>query len=289
MILSNSSKEANVSNPDISIIIVNWNTVGLLDNCVRSIMPADYLTYEIIVVDNGSTDGSEELIASKYPHVRLIRNRKNLGFSRANNQGLRVSTGQYCLLLNSDTEILGDALLLMTQFLNAHADVGAVGSRLVNIDGSRQFSCGLAPLNGWQLWYQHLLNKIWQRNPFTKRARMEDWTYDVPFEVDWVGGAALMIRRQAIDQVGLLDEAFFMYVEDVEWCYRIRKQGWKIVYLPEATIYHVSQGSSQDPIGFAYHHGKTGYLLFHDKHYGKLSVISLRLFYAITGPNPRYL
>ncbi len=226
----------------ISIIILSWNTKSLLRQCLESIV-SQTPTTEIIVVDNGSTDGSVEEIKklklktqNDNSKFKIILNKENLGYGEANNQGMRIATGDYFLLLNSDTIIKDNAPLKMAQFLEDHPKVGVVGCQLLNPDGSSQPSAGPFPNLGvvfvmlfLEHWFGHLV-----RNSF-KTTR----------EVDWVMGAALMVRREVFEKVGPMDEGIFMYMDEVEWCYRIKKAGFKVMFYPGAQIVHYFGGSSK--------------------------------------------
>ncbi len=216
-----------------SIIIVNYNTRDLLRSCLKSIrMDIHPLSLEIIVVDNHSSDGSTDMLRQEFPAVAVIENTDNLGFSKACNQGIRASRGRYIILLNSDTELLPDTLeslgrLLVQELPNSIA--GIVGCRLMNPDGSLQYSTGNFP-------------SLWStiRDMFRPRhLRKYDLTgYDHAHDVDWVTGAFLLIRRSVVEDIGLLDERFFMYYEEVDWCLRARKRGWSVLYDPTTSIIH---------------------------------------------------
>jgi len=238
----------------ISIIILSWNTKSLLHDCLKSLKGDG----EVIVVDNGSTDGSVQMVQKEFPRVKLIKNQKNLGFGAANNQGIKAAQGDYLLLLNSDTVVKNDAPLKMAEFLSENPQVGVVGCRLLNPDGSLQPSAGPFPSLGvtfMMLFLEHWL-KNFVRTSFPKVT-----------EVDWVMGAALMTRREVIKKVGLMDEGIFMYMDEVEWCYRIKKAGFKVFFSPEASIIHFFGGSSQTgretPILNIYR----GLIYFYQKHY----------------------
>jgi len=238
----------------ISIIILSWDTKSLLHDCLKSLKGNN----EIIVVDNGSTDDSPQMVQKEFPEVKLIKNLKNLGFGAANNQGMKVAQGDYLLLLNSDTVVGKDAPLKMATFLAENPQVGAVGCRLLNSDGSLQPSAGPFPSLGvafvmlfWEHWLKNLV-----------RASFKKTT-----EVDWVMGAALMVRLEVIKKAGLMDEGIFMYMDEVEWCYRIKKAGFKVFFYPGAEITHLFGGSSktgrQAPILNIYR----GLIYFYQKHY----------------------
>ncbi len=222
------------------MIIINWNTRDLLRACLRSLQA--YIgneRYEILVVDNGSSDGSVEMIKTEFPQVRVLALEKNLGFTGGNNAGLEVARGKYLLLLNSDTEVLGNALETMCDYLDEHPEVGALGAKLISPDGSVQESCRRFPSHKTALFNRKsLLTKWFPENRYSKSYLMTDEERSETREVDWVMGAALMTRRTVVDQVGALDPAFFIYAEDVDWCLRMHQAGWKIVYLPAAEILH---------------------------------------------------
>jgi GT2 family glycosyltransferase len=217
----------------LSIIIVNWNTRDLLAQCLESICDTiSNLAFEIIVVDNASTDGSQEMIRQRFPQVRLIENDQNVGFARANNQALIISQGRYFLLLNSDTIVLPHALEKMVQFADAHSDAGIIGCRLFNSDSSLQASWASFPT----FW-----SEVLGRNFRARRLVEEE---PLAYEVDWVGGACMLVRPAAISEVGLLDESFFMYSEETDWCFRMRRHGWKVYYLASAEVIHLGGGSA---------------------------------------------
>jgi N-acetylglucosaminyl-diphospho-decaprenol L-rhamnosyltransferase len=226
---------------NLSIVIVSWNARDLLKACLRAVFDTlDVPRTEVIVVDNGSDDGSVEMVRAHFPQVRLIENRQNLGFARANNQAIIGSRGRYVLLLNSDTEVKPGALSKMVRFLDTHPNVGIVGPRLLNTDGSFQGSCADFPT----LWGEALL----LLGDVSQRLRGPSYPYKPPSRltrsVDWVSGACLMIRRDVIATVGLLDEAFFFYTEETDWCFRVKQAGWLVMHQPEAVVVHHGGGSS---------------------------------------------
>lgn len=224
---------------DLSVIIVNWNTRDLLKKCLKSIIKnISGMSYEIIVVDNNSSDGSCQMVEREFPQVRLIRNKENLGFARANNQAIKRSQGKYILLLNPDTIVLNRALNKMVEFMNAHLQIGALGARLLNPNGTLHPSCRRFPTLATAFFENTFLDRLFPRNRIIGRYKMGYWDHDDIREVDQPMGACLMVRRKTIDQIGLLDEQFYMYYEEVDWCYRIKKAGWKIYFIPQAQIIH---------------------------------------------------
>ncbi len=229
-------------NIDLSIIIISWNTRELLAECLESVyatMPDR--TFEILVVDNASRDGSAQMVRERFPQVRLIENRENVGFARANNQALRESHGEYLLLLNSDTVVRPGAFETMLQFMNRYSSVGACGPRLVSPDGSVQVSCGQLPT------FSRLLSDLTGLSSIN--GHDEVLVGDKPRRVGWVQGACLLIRREAIGDVGLLDEDYFMYSEEMDWCYRASVVGWGLCYVPAARVIHYGgQSAARAPV-----------------------------------------
>jgi len=255
--------------PALSVIIVNWNTIGLLRDCLQSLFAsqsADAL--EIVVVDNASTDDSVGMIKRKFPAVRLIENTQNVGFARANNQGLAASQGRYVLLLNSDTLVPPSALMQLVAFMDEHPEAGASGPCLLQPDRRPQpFAFGSDPTPAYLL--RRALTLLLLRRP------LHDWNTDHVQVVDWVSGAGLIARREAVEQVGPLDEAIFMYFEDNDWCLRFRQHGWKVYYNPEATIIHLgSQSLKQNPEAPKAYYASLQY--FYQKHYGLISQLWLQ-------------
>jgi len=208
-----------------SIVIVNYNTKDFLKQCLRLI-----ISHEVIVVDNGSTNGSVEMMREEYSQLKLIVNKKNLGFAKAVNQGIRASQGEYILVLNSDIEVKGNALEKMTEFVKKHPEVGVVGGRLVNPDGRIQGSCF------HRLTLINAIKEFWlgQKRAFEKYAPKTG----KPTEIDAVVGACMLIPRKVINKVGYFDERYFLYFEDLDYCRRVKKVGFKIFYLPDAEFIH---------------------------------------------------
>jgi GT2 family glycosyltransferase len=224
---------------DLSIIIVNWNTKTLLLQCLASISQLiQRLKMEIIVVDNGSRDGSGYEVRKTFPIIHLIESERNLGFAKAVNQGLEKASGKYILLLNPDTQAKNGAVRQLMSFMDSHLDVGIAGAQLLNSDGSRQNSIANFPSLTTEL-----LNKSLLRWLFPKKFLGKERDYPEPIEVDSVIGACMIVRRGALDQVGLLDEDYFLFLEETDWCYRMKRAGWKIYHVPQASVYHF-QGKS---------------------------------------------
>ena len=222
--------------PEISIVIVSWNTRDLLRACLKSIYATmDEIAFEVIVVDNASEDGSAEMVESEFPEATLIRSESNLGFAAGCNLGLRKATGRFLMILNSDAELTAGAVSRMLDFMERRPDAGLVGPKLVSPDGTLQINGQRFPTLAREILgvirAQKLIPGVatlgWGREDFDRDA-----------EVDSLAGACMLVRREVVEQVGLLDERFFMYFEDVDWCRRTKRAGWKIYYLGEAQIVH---------------------------------------------------
>ncbi len=262
--------------PDLSILIVNWNVRDLLRRCLQSIfanLPPRQM--EIIVVDNGSSDGSVEMVRAEFPRVHLIPNPDNRGFPAANNQGLAVARGRYILLLNPDTEVVGDALETMVAFADAHPDVGVVGPQLLNPDGTIQSSRRRFPTLATAIFESTWLQPCAPRRLLT-RYYVLDRPDDEIQDVDWVTGAALMARREAVEQVGPMDEGFFMYSEELDWCRRFRDAGWRVVYLPTARVVHYGGKSSEQVLPARHIHFQASKIRYFRKHHGAAAAGVLR-------------
>lgn len=231
-------------NPDVSIIIVSWNTCDLLAACLESVdKEANIPDIEVLVVDNASTDGSLAMLKREYPQVRVIANLNNLGFSKANNQGLAACRGRYALLLNSDALLTQGSLQGLLHLANEKPRAGIVGAQLLNPDGSFQASHTSFP----NLWQEFLILSGLGRRIFGRwypsHASEEE---KGPQIVDYVEGACLLVRREAFEDVGGLDEGYFMYAEEVDWCYTMREHGWQVWYQPVSKVIHLGGGSSQE-------------------------------------------
>lgn len=266
---------------DLSIIIVSWNVCGHLEKCIESIYAnVRGLSFEVIVVDNASRDDSVAMVESRFPEVKLIKNERNAGFCRGNNQGLEVYQGEFAVLLNPDTEVYDGAMDSMVAFLREHPDVGAVGPMLLSPEGLsmpngtkfptlRRELLGVTGLHEFRKAEYQL--EGYGRDDFSKLA-----------EVDVVCGACLLTRRALIDQIGGLDEALFMYFEEVDFCLRARKAGWRVFYVPEARVYHHwMQSVKQDYIGATRRLFRSQYLYFR-KHHGLGPALLLRILSAWT-------
>lgn len=224
---------------DISIVIVNWNTRKLLLDCLASVYAmVREMRFEVFLVDNASSDGSVEAVREQYPQVNIIQNEKNLGFAAANNKALRIMQGKYALLLNTDTVLTEGALATLLRYMENHEEVGMACGQLLNADGSKQNSIANFPsLLGL------LCNETVLRLLFPGRFPSKRQEYRAPIEVESCIGACLMVRKAAMDTVGLLDERYFFFMEETDWAFAMHRAGWKSCFVPDARIYHL-QGQS---------------------------------------------
>ncbi len=261
---------------DCSVIVVTWNRPQLLRSCLQSLVKAveaSRLACEIWVVDNGSTAGDGDVVEREFPEIRLLRSRTNLGFARANNLALEVSSGRYVLLVNNDVCLSPDLMSVLCGYLDAHPEVGIVGPRLVLPNGTTQQSWG-SFLTPWRAWAEALhIGWLAQRLRATYPSRLPSR----PLTVDWIGGACFLIRREVIERVGKLDPRFFFYSEDMDWCRRARDAGWETHFLPHIAVLHNHASTAySDPQWYArmLHEGRA---IFLRKYYGPWSAAAFRL------------
>lgn len=230
----------------ISIIIVAWNSEKFIRNCLDSIIQNGVeLLPEIILVDNNSSDYTIKIVEEHYPQVNLIRNRDNLGYAKSNNQGIENSHGEYLLLLNPDTEVQVKSLILMTQFMEKNPHTGALGPQLLNSDGTIQPSCREFPTYATLLWEFSGLSRLFPKSRIFGHWRMGYFDFNRIREVDQPMGSCLLLRRKTLKEVGVFDQSFPMFFNDVDLCYRIRKAGWKIFFYPDAQILHHKGASTR--------------------------------------------
>jgi len=270
---------------DLSIIIVSWNVQALLERCLSSLIEChkvSTLRCEVIVVDNGSADGSPGMVRERFPDVELVAKDTNLGFTRGNNLGAARSTGRHLLLLNPDTEVIADSLSRMVTYLDHSPDVGALGPKVLFPDGRVQPTRRRFPTLATAFLESTVLQQWFPRNRVLSRYYVSDRSSESEQDVDWVIGACLCIRRQAWDQVGPLDEGFFMYSEELDWCRRCRAAGWRVVYLPSASIVHHEGQSSRQVVPARHIHFQSSKVRYFSKHHGAAAGEILRLFLLLT-------
>jgi GT2 family glycosyltransferase len=268
------------SNPivDLSIIIVSWNVRELLRDCLDSIDAAKGdLSFEVIVVDSDSNDGSPELVANEFPWVRLRRCEKNVGFPAGNNLGIEMASGRFLLFLNPDTRIIGDAMQRMIGYLDHEVRAGVVGPTLLNPDGSLQSSRRRFPSL-----VTAFVESTWLERYAPRHVLRHYYAEDLPpaesVEVDWLVGACMMVRGEAIAQVGGMDEAYFMYSEELDWCRRMKDAGWRIAHLPDAKVIHHTGKSSEQAVTARHINFQRAKLRYFQKYHGRPVAALLRLF-----------
>jgi len=264
----------------ISIGIINWNTKGLLFNLLEQLRYDDTkYRREIIVVDNASRDGSPQLVKEKFPEVKLIQNSKNLGFTKACNQIIEEMEGDYLLLLNTDLQIQRGGIDKLVDFMEKNKDAALCGPKLVYPDGTLQASVRSFHNLTTVLWELTGLYKLFPKSEVFGRYFLTFWDHAETREVDFVSGAAYLMRKSAIDDVGIFDEDYFLYVQDADWCYRAHKKGWKVYYCPEVTFVHM-EGQTVKKLGeiknFLSNYER---LIFFKKHYGESQA---KMLYVLT-------
>jgi len=241
---------------DLSVIIVNYNTAELLERCLTSLASQSDIIYEVIVVDNASQDNSQDMVRTRFPRIRLIANKRNLGFSRANNEALKSCTGQYVYFLNPDTEVRPGALRAMTEFMESHKDIGLAGTRIINPDGSDQSS-------------------VEKHYPGERHAKQE--LKGLTGDIAWVLGASMIGRRSIIENLGGFDEQFFLYGEDQDLCLGARKAGWAIGLIPDAVVVHWGGQSERNNLPVEVWKKKfKAETVFFEKHYPKKAVVAIQ-------------
>lgn len=279
-----------MSGPELSICIVNWNTRDYLDACLRSIRTApDAIRREVIVVDNASGDGSAEMVRREHPEVGLIANDRNLGFAAANNQALRVGMGRLLLVLNPDIEVHPGALDALADVLRRRARAGAAAPRLILPDGRIQASCRSFPTPDVVLYEVLGLSRLFPRSRRFGRYRMTWWGYDDERVVDQPMASALLLRREALDEVGLFDEDFPIYFNDVDLSKRLWDAGWETWFTPAASMTHVGGASTSQVRARMVVESHRSFLRFYAKHYRgtlpgwqyRLAVVALRFSGAL--------
>ncbi len=258
--------------PVLSIVIVSWNTRDLLVQCLQSVWEEMERAFapgqvETFVVDNVSTDGSAQTVRQDFPWAKLIENQTNTGFARANNQAIELCTGRYVLLLNPDTKVLPRGLAELVRFMAEHAEAGAAGSRLLNPDGTLQVSCHPRPMLSRELWRLFHLDKLYAYALY----RMDQWSTTTPREVDVVQGASMLLRREVLDQVGVLDPDYFIYSEEVDLCYRVQRGGWRIYWVPTSEVIHYGGQSTRQVAAAMFLRLYQGKILYFRKNHGRLA------------------
>lgn len=229
--------------PRLTIMTVTWNGWRHTRRCLESIVASAAQDHEVLVLDNASRDGTPDNVEQLFASVRVIRNAENVGHTQATNQGVALAQGEYVLLLDSDTELAADSISLMLDFLQRHPDVGLVAPRTYNSDGSVQPSARRFPhpVNGL-FGRQSVLTRVFPQNPFSRRYLLTDALTNIaPYEVEQVSAACMLFRRSLFDSIGPWDEGYFGYWVETDWCFRVRKKGWKVFCVPQASVVHHEQ------------------------------------------------
>lgn len=255
---------------DISVIIVSWNTSALLSQCLSSLYETgSRFTFEVIVVDNNSRDDTVALVEKQFPEVILIKNDRNVGFACANNQAMMIGKGRYFLLLNSDTIVLPGAIDALMELAEQNPRVGVLGPKLLNMDGSLQASWASFPT-----FFSELIGRNFRtRQPVSGLTNV--------FNVDWIMGACMLVKTQVVQDVGGMDEDYFFYSEETDWCYRIKKKDWLVWYNTGAQIYHLGGGSANRSSLLQLARLYQAKILYFKKHYGSLTSTLLRFGLAL--------
>ncbi len=270
---------------DISFVIVNRDTRELLLDCISSIyLSVSPASFEIFVVDNGSSDRSLEGVRQVFPEVRCIENDRNLGFARANNQAIRQASGKHLVLLNTDAVLTPSAITTISSFMDSNQDVAICGGQLLNSDGSLQNSIANYPTLATELLSKSLLRRM-----FPKRYPGKEVRFEHPVEVETIIGACMVVSKKAIDQVGMLDEDFFFFFEETDWCHAMEKSGWRVMFHPESRIYHL-QGQTAKKVNIAarVEYWRSRYIYFR-KHHSMTTRVLLatglmgKLFFSVLG------
>lgn len=277
-----------MSVPDLSICIVNLNAKDYLRNCLENIPQAvKNLTWETIVVDNGSSDGSISMVREKFPRILLIANPENLGYTRPMNQALQKAKGRYLVQLNPDTVPQSDAFFHLFNFMENNPQAGICTPKVLNRDGSLQYQCRRSAARPWDtITYFSGLSRLFPKSPFFSKYLMTYLPDDEIAEVEAVSGSCMFIRREVIDQIGYLDEQFFAYQEDADFCFRARQAGWKIYFIPTAEIIHFGgQGGSKTQPYRAIYEWHRSYFLYYRKHLAKdyFFLINWLMYFAMAG------
>jgi hypothetical protein len=255
------------SKPTVSVVVPSWNTLELTRIALEFLYRSTHVPHQVVVVDNGSEDGSADMIAREFPEVELVRNARNEGFAIACNQGMRVATGEYVLLLNTDTEMHPEALAKMVAWLEAHPDFGAAAPRLVHRSGATQRTCMAFPTLATPLFFATPFERWFPNSRELVRYFMREWSHEDSRDVVQPPAAVLLVKKQALDQVGLFDERLWLFYNDVDLSKRLGAAGWKTRYVADATVVHHVGASTSRFAGFLsqWHHDR---LVYFRKHHG---------------------
>lgn len=248
---------------DLTVGIINWNTKDLLKSCLAGVYKEEFFEdSDLVVVDNNSIDGSQEMVIEKFPRASLIANDDNLGYAAAANQILKMTKTPFVLLLNSDTEVSSGSLQALVDFMMTHPDAAAVGPLILNPDDSVQYSCRKFP-SFIDATVHAFFGAFFPSNPYSERYKMVECDRESEREVDWISGAAICLRKDAAKSINYFDEGYYMYVEDMDLCYRLKQKGWRVYYVPRAKVYHhIGQSSKQISKKMIIEHQKSIYRFY---------------------------
>jgi GT2 family glycosyltransferase len=263
---------------DASVIIVNWNSKQYLMKCLESIYRHTHgINPELIVVDNASSDDSVDALRKRYPDVKLVEGKGNVGFAKGNNIGIGASSGRYVCLVNPDVEFLEDCLSKLCRYIDTNDKVGICGPKILNKDGSIQYSCREYPTLWNNLCFALGLHRVFPRSALFSNELMSYFDHNELREVEALSGCFMVVRREAMKEVGQMDDAFFMYSEDVDWCKRFHNEGWKIVFNPETKAIHYGGGSSENASVRSAVAQERAILQYWSKHHGAIKTTLLRV------------
>lgn len=261
--------------PEISVVIPSWNTVDLLRTCLEKLSAAEKPLTEVIVVENGSEDGSGAMVAREFPDVQLIINERNEGFAKGCNQGMRAATGRYVLLLNTDTEVAVDAIAKLHGFLEANPEYGAAAPRLIHPDGGTQRTCQAFPNLRTALFFATPFERWFPKSRELERYFMRDWDQEDERDIDQPPAACMLIRSSVLERIGLFDEELWLFFNDVDLSLRMSKDGWKTRYLADALVVH-HVGASTSKFGTFVPEYQKNRLHYYRKHHGILGGVFLK-------------
>lgn len=233
---------------ELGIVIVNRNNKEFLSRCLESLYHnPPSCSFRLLVVDNASYDGSLEMLGEKFPQVEWIANQTNLGFARANNQAIRLLSANFILLLNPDIQVLPGSIDVLKRFMEANSGVGLAGAKLPLPSGKLDYSCRRFYTFLTVIWRVTFLTKLFPHARINRKHLMSEWDHNSTREVDWIACSCMLVRAKAIEQVGLMDERFFLYFEDVDWCYRFWQAGWSVFYVSQSEMIHSAIRQSAHP------------------------------------------
>jgi hypothetical protein len=282
--LSQAGHESSMDTMDVSVVVVNWNTRDILRDCLRSVYEQTKdIRFEVIVIDNASSDDSAAMVRREFPQAILIENPENRGFAAANNQGMKIGKGRYVLLLNPDTIVLDGAIEKTMAFADLHPDVGVVGCQVLENETKIQRTCFAFPSLRNLILQESGLRRLFPRSRFFGAADMGWWDRNTERDVDVVSGMFMLARREAIEQVGLMDEDYFIYAEETDWCFRFWRAGWRCVFTPLARIIHRDGGSKstmQTSVKMFVQQQKN-MLIFYRKNRGPVAWMMAKIIYSV--------